>query len=112
MAEITVCIEIDEDGTISVGAEPSESEDSSDDGSDPSQAQGMTDLSQPPEAGEEDAEKSYMKPVNSIEQALSVARDLLKNANQVSGATMGGDPGGPGAQDAANAAFQARRGGR
>jgi hypothetical protein len=108
MAEITVCIEIDEDGTISVGAEPSESEDSSD----PSQAQGMTDLSQPPEAGEEDAEKSYMKPVNSIEQALSVARDLLKNANQVSGATMGGDPGGPGAQDAANAAFQARRGGR
>jgi hypothetical protein len=114
MAEIiSVCIEIDEDGTITVGAEPpegDESESGADDGSDAGQSTGMTDLSQPPEGDDEDAEKSYMRPAKSFDDARSIARDLLRNASQVGGATMGGEPGGAGAQSAADAAFKSRRG--
>jgi hypothetical protein len=108
MAEIKVCIEIDEDGTISVGAEPPEAGDDAE-AADAGQTPGMTDLAAP-QGGEEGAEKSYMEPVKSIDEALSVARDLLRNAAQVGGATIGGDASDPAMQDSADAAFKSRRG--
>jgi hypothetical protein len=114
MAElISVCIEIDDTGAITVGAEPPEQEGAMPDaGQDPAAAPGMTDLSQPPTADDESAEKSYMQPAKSIDDALSIARGLLRQATQAGGATMGGEPGGEGAQSSADAAFQSRRGGK
>lgn len=114
MAEITVCIEIDENGQITVGAEPTEDEAMGEDSASSADGSGEIDLADPQSAGssgessEEDAEKSYMQPVKSIEQALSVARDLLKNAAQVGGA-VSAPPGGAEQQSAANAAFTANR---
>ncbi len=102
MAAIKVCIEVGEDGAISVGAEPSESGDQGA-AADP----GMMDMAQPP-AGE-DAERSYMRPAGSIEQALSIARDLLRSASQVGGAITA-PPGGAEQQGSADAAFMANRG--
>lgn len=114
MAEITVCIEIDEQGQITVGQEPPEDDGSESDGQDPglasAQAGQMTDLSQP--AGdEEDTEKSYMQPVKSIDEALKMARQILQQAAPQGGSVMG-TPGAPGEQDAANSAFASRRGGK
>lgn len=98
--KITVCIEIDADGTISVGAKPPEGDDGADSAGqgDP----GMTDLSEAPD-DDESEEASYMRPVKSIDQALAVARDLLQNAGQVGPAME---------QGAADTAFQSRRGGK
>lgn len=62
MAEKKVCIEVDDNGQILVGLEPAEME----------QMQGGMQ-----QGGEEQSEQSYMKPVKSIDDALSVARDLL-----------------------------------
>jgi hypothetical protein len=116
MAElISVCIEIDDTGAITVGAEPPDADDGATPsaGADPTAATpGMTDLSQPPAADDESEEKSYMQPAKSIDDALSIARGLLRQATQAGGATMGGDPGGEGAQSSADAAFQSRRGGK
>jgi len=114
MAEIiSVCIEIDDTGAITVGAEPQEQEGAMPDvGQDPAATPGMTDLSQPPAADDESTEKSYMQPARSIDDALSIARGLLRQATQAGSATMGGDPGGEGAQTSADAAFKSRRGGK
>lgn len=113
MAElISVCIEIDDTGAITVGAEPPEQEGAMPEGQDPAAATGMTDLSQPPAGDDESAEKSYMQPAKSIDDALSIARGLLRQATQAGGATMGGEPGGAGAQSSADAAFASRRGGK
>lgn len=104
MPALKVCIAIDDHGGISVGAEPPDGDqDDMAAGQDP----GMTDLAQPPAA--EAAESDYMKPAKSIDEALSIARDLLRNAGQVGAAVIGGEPGGPGAQSSADAAFAARR---
>jgi hypothetical protein len=106
MPEITVCIEMDTDtGQISVGMEPEEQEQQSPSQASPSsQMMGMTDLSKA--GGEEETEKSYMKPVKSIDEALSVAADLLKNAGQVQASAAQG----PDQQSAADAAFKTQRG--
>lgn len=102
MAEITVCIEIDDQGQISVGMEPQESEDAGAQGSAPSQQGGqMTNLADIPAGDEEDAEKSYMQPAKSIDQALSMARDMLMQAS---------GQGPEVEQGAADDAFKARRG--
>ena len=53
------------------------------------------------EPGEETAEKDYMRPVGSIAEALSVAKDLLQNAGQVGPALE---------QGAADQAFKVARG--
>lgn len=60
----TVCIEMDDDGTITVGLEPA------------SEDQGGA---EPPEdsKAEEDQEKSWMSPAKDIDDALSTAKDLL-----------------------------------
>jgi hypothetical protein len=60
----TVCIEMDDDGTIMVGLEP-ETADAS--GAAPQEG------TQP----EEDQEKSWMSPAKSLDDALSTAKDLL-----------------------------------
>lgn len=96
--KITVCIEVDADGSISVGQQPPEG--GEDDASSPD---GMQDLSQP---GSDD--ESYMRPVKSIDEALRMARMMLQQA-MPQGAVMG-KPGAPGEQDAANNAFASRRG--
>lgn len=104
MAAVTVCIALDDQGHISVGTEPPDEGDQS-----PMLAGGQTDLAQP---NDESSEQSDFQPAKSIDDALSIARDLLRNAAQVGGAVVGGEPGGAGAQDAANAAFASRRGGQ
>lgn len=120
MAEITVCIEFDDaTGQYSVGMEPPEAPDAamSPDGSAPpapppaGQAPGMQDLAKPPAPGDEEAgEAAYMKPARNLDDALAQARMLLRQAMPVGGAVMGGEPGGMGAQSAADAAFASRRG--
>lgn len=113
-----ICIEIDDDGTISVGQKPDDDEsgdasasaDTSSAQASGDQASSMTDLSQAPAADDETAEQSYMQPVKSIAEALTVARGLLQKAMPTGGPTMGGEPGGEGAQAAADAAFKSRRG--
>ncbi|MBC3919174.1 hypothetical protein H8L32_16905 [Undibacterium sp. CY18W] len=103
---VSVCIEIDEDGNISVGTQDSASVDSSLSSSSPAMGMG-TDAS----SAENDTDgTSGMQPADSIDQALAVARELLRNAAQAGAATIGGEPGGEGAQDAADAAFKSRRG--
>ncbi|MFZ6769912.1 hypothetical protein ACO0LM_22895 [Undibacterium sp. Di26W] len=102
---ISVCIAIDEDGNISVGTQDSASGASSVPSA--SSAMGMeADASAADDAGD----ASGMQPADNIDQALAVARELLRNAAQVGAATIGGEPGGEGAQDAADAAFKSRRG--
>lgn len=67
MNEVTVQIECNKDtGQYLVGIVPEEQEGQGD-----AQAQG----------GEEEAEKSYLKPVKSVDEALQVARDLLEGTN-------------------------------
>lgn len=106
--KITVCIEIDTDGTISVGMQPPD-DDGSDFSASAAGASGMTDLSQPSGGADDD---SYMKPVPSIKAALQVAGDMLRNAAQMGGMAgpMMSKPGGAGEQDAAAAAFKSNRG--
>lgn len=94
--KITVCIEIDADGRISVGQEPEEGAESADTGAAAAPG-GMMDLSQP-QGDEESAENDYMQPVQSINEALSVARRLLQ-----------GNAGASSEQGAADSAFQSRR---
>ncbi|MFZ6723323.1 hypothetical protein [Undibacterium sp. Ji49W] len=98
---VSVCIAIDEDGNISVGTQDSAATTSS-------PAMGMgTDAA----SADNDADDtSGMQPADNIDQALAVARELLRRAAQVGAATIGGEPGGEGAQDAADAAFKSRRG--
>lgn len=76
------------------------------------QAPGMQDLAKPPAPGdEESAEDAYMKPARNLDDALAQARMLLRQAMPADGgAVMGGEPGGMGAQSAADAAFASRRG--
>ncbi|MFZ6757987.1 hypothetical protein ACO0K9_12330 [Undibacterium sp. Ji50W] len=107
---ISVCIAIDEDGNISVGTQDSASGASS--APSASSAMGMgADASAADDAGDAGAgDASGMQPADNIDQALAVARELLRKAAQVGAATIGGDPGGEGAQDAADAAFKSRRG--
>lgn len=118
MAEITVCISLDDQtGQYSVGMEPPEPPDSPmpPDGSAPpapspaGQASGMQDLAKPPAPGGDD-DDSYMQPAKSLDDALAQARMLLRQAAPAGGAVMGGEPGGEGAQSAADAAFASRRG--
>lgn len=116
MAEITVCIEFDDaTGQYSVGMEPPEPPEAPmpPDGSAPpppaGQAPGMQDLAKPPVPGGDD--DSYMQPAKSLDDALAQARMLLRQAMPADGgAVMGGEPGGMGAQSAADAAFASRRG--
>lgn len=65
--KLAVVIEIDAQGQISVGAEP------------PDQPEGQQE--QP--GDEEAAEQSYMQRAKSIDDALRIAGDLLRNAPQV-----------------------------
>ena len=74
MAAIKVCIEIDEKGQVTVGAEPEEQAEPQETAV--AESQGMADAGQ-----------DYMRPVKSVDEALQVARDLLANAGQV-GAAM------------------------
>lgn len=78
--KVSITIEIDADGTISVG-QGSEAE-----------AGGMQDLSQPPAENE-----SGMQQVGSIDEALSIARQMLQSGMPAS------------EQGSADSAFQARR---
>ena len=64
--KITVCIEIDADGSISVGTQPE------DDGADPS---GMTDMAQPQD------DEIGMQPAQSIDEALKIATDIAAKAD-------------------------------
>lgn len=87
MSEVTVCIELDKDtGQFQVGIEPADEEQGGDgaDGAKPGVEALMGAQAQPGQApdagGEEAAEKSYLKPVKSLEEALQVARDLLQGA--------------------------------
>ena len=105
MAEIKVCIEVDEAGTILVGAEPPEGGEPMGAELGPDGTTNMADMAGTDEMapGEEETEQSYMQEVGSIEEALSVARDLLKNAGQVGPALE---------QQAADSAFKASGRGR
>lgn len=109
---ITVCIEVDDDGAISVGTEPEAPEAMAGEGAAPpvGATPGMTDLAQPPV--DDESNEPGMQPAKSIDDALAIARGLLRQATQAGGATMGGDPGGEGAQSSADAAFKSRRGGK
>jgi hypothetical protein len=62
-----VCIEMEDDGSISVGLEPTDMAEGGQGGG------GGAEGSQ----GQEDAESSYMKPAKSLDDALQVAKDLL-----------------------------------
>ena len=104
---ITVCIKVDDQGAITVGLDENESA-SEMDSQEQSQEVGMTDLSQPQSA--ESGEGGQMQSVKSIKDALQVAGDLLRTTSQQSAALVGGEAGGAGAQQAADAAFQSRRG--
>ena len=66
MANITVCIKCDEQGQYSVGTQP-----------------------EAPVEGAAPAEEQALQPVKSLEEALQVAGDLLKNAGQVTEAAQG-----------------------
>lgn len=96
---ITVCISIDDAGAISVGEEPQDGAMDAQSGQ-----SGMTDLAEPP-----DAAASGMQPARSIDDALAMARDMLRTATQQGGAIVA-TPGGADQQDAAGAAFAANRG--
>lgn len=77
MAEVTVQIELDTDtGKIMVGMVPPEAEaaEGQAPGKQPAEAQAAQLMG---EGGEESAEASYMKPVRSIDEALSIAKDML-----------------------------------
>lgn len=81
MAELTVCIEMDEAGKLSVGVQPPDQE-GAPDKSGEAQAQ---QLMGGPQGDEEGAEQSYMRPVPSIDAALQVARQILTQAQQGQG---------------------------
>lgn len=92
MAAKTVCIEMDDDGTIMVGLEPETEDQGGAEGPEGSQQ-------------EEDQEKSWMSPAKNIDDALSTAKDLLTNdaaaqanAQDANAAFEGGFKGVSGAQ--------------
>lgn len=82
-----VCIDVDEQGKVSVGQEPEEGGDQASTaggtpGAQPVQAQAAALLGGGGESaslagGGESAEQSYMRPVPSIDAALQVAKQLL-----------------------------------
>jgi len=77
MANITVCIKCDDEGNYSVGAMPAE-------------AQAPVEGAPAAAAAEDEAaEQQALQPVKSLEEALQVAGDLLKNAGQVNEASQG-----------------------
>lgn len=73
---LTVCIEIDDDGQITVGTEPDEAEQGG-------QQSGGMPGAQPMQGQGEESEDANMRSVKSIDEALQVAGDLLRNAPQV-----------------------------
>lgn len=95
--KITVCIEIDADGSISVGMMPDDESESGGGGDD-----GMTDLAEPDD-------DSGMRQVPSIKAALQVAGDLLRNASQINEPIPPNVRGGE-QQSSADAAFKSVRG--
>jgi len=75
MANITVCIKCDDKGQYSVGAMPAEAQ---------APVEGA-----PAAPEDEAAEQQALQPVKSLDEALQVAGDLLKNAGQVNEAAQG-----------------------
>ena len=89
MPEITICIEIDEKGQISVGQEPAEAEAAPEAAPAAPGAPAPAAPAQIPAGmdaqlvgGEEEGEKSYMQPVGSIDEALAKAKALLQAGGQ------------------------------
>jgi hypothetical protein len=76
MPKITVEIELAEDGTVTVGAEPPDA-----------QGEG-TPTGQGDQPGADD--KAYMQPAKSVEDALMIAKDLLTNPQAQQAAQQGG----------------------
>jgi hypothetical protein len=81
MAELTVCIEMDEAGKLSVGVKPPDGQGApAAGGSGEAQAQQLMG-----DGEQEGAPQSYLRPVPSVDAALEVARQLLTQGQQSQG---------------------------
>lgn len=74
---ISVLIEVEDDGSVTVGTPP---EESGVDGSRPAMGGMMS---------EEQSDKSFMQPVGSVDEALAKAKDILSGAQQPEGQAQG-----------------------
>lgn len=71
----TICIEIGDDGKLSVGQEPDEAQGAAPEG-------GGMPAAMDAQQTDDQADKSYLRPVQGIDQALQVARELIMQTMQ------------------------------
>lgn len=81
----TICIELDDDGTVSVGEEPPEAEVPEQSGAAPAEGAEAAPTGTAAAGGEEEAEKAYMKPAKNIDDALRQAKALLEQPQTTDG---------------------------